>query len=191
MARRTPRLASAHVGKPTPSAAGSGARFSIDPRLLGVVIRFLVYFAIGYALFAVLESRGMLWPIDNLVANASAWFIQLTGVPVDVINGNQCVVPNKILIVDGDCSAIPLIIMYVSLVLAYPASWSTRVKGLLVGILAISAANLLRLVLLGNISASAPQSFDMWHVNVLPILLDFVLVGAWLGWLMYARSHAR
>lgn len=80
------------------------------------------------------------------------------------------------------CSGAVPSMIYVSAVLAYPASARSKAIGAALGLIAINGLNLLRVVALFLIGLYAKQYFHETHVYVAQALVIAVAVATWLYW---------
>lgn len=83
-----------------------------------------------------------------------------------------------------NCDAIEINILFVSAVLAFPATWRRRGIALSVGLPALVALNVLRICLLYFVGVHAPERFAVVHEQVFPLLL---VVGAAFAFLRCAN----
>ena len=72
--------------------------------------------------------------------------------------------------------------MYVAAVLAYPTSWARRLFGIVSGILAIQAINVVRVISLAYILKHFPDAFETAHLVVWQSLIVFLTVLLWVVW---------
>ena len=88
---------------------------------------------------------------------------QLTGAPTDAVYA------------DASCSGGDAMALCLGAVLAFPATWSARLRGGGVGLLVITAFNIVRI---GNLSlvAAYPSLLDLLHVYIWPAILIVVAV---------------
>ena len=95
---------------------------------------------------------------------------QLTGAPTDAVY------------VDASCSGGDAMALCLGAVLAFPAPWSARLRGVGVGLLVIAAFNIVRI---GNLSLVAvyPSLLDILHVYVWPAILILVAVAYVYAWM--------
>ena len=95
---------------------------------------------------------------------------QLTGVQTDAVY------------VDASCSGGDAMALCLGAVLAFPATWSARLRGAGVGLLVIAAFNTVRI---GNLSlvAAHPTLLDLLHVYVWPAILIVVAVVYVYAWM--------
>jgi archaeosortase B (VPXXXP-CTERM-specific) len=86
-----------------------------------------------------------------------------------------------------ECTAFALVFLYGAAVLAYPATWRQRVVGLAVGIPALFALNLIRLVTLAWVGLHIPERFEAVHLYWWQ---GFLIAFTGLGWFAWARFVA-
>jgi exosortase/archaeosortase family protein len=161
-----------------------------DRTLVGLLVRFAIYFAALDALVVVLFARTPLGQsLCAATAASAASLIQLSGVPA-TLSGITVQLPNRVLGIGSDCTAIYVVTLFSALLLAYPVRWSVRLLGITLGTLAIVAANFLRLVLVAHISVFAPAYFGFAHDFLFQVGMVLVALAAWVAWLSFARAHA-
>ena len=95
---------------------------------------------------------------------------QLTGVQTDAVY------------VDASCSGGDAMALCLGAVLAFPATWSARLRGAGIGLLVIAAFNIVRI---GNLSlvAAYPSLLDLLHIYVWPAILILVAVAYVYAWM--------
>ncbi|NJL27542.1 MAG: exosortase H [Thermoanaerobaculia bacterium] len=85
------------------------------------------------------------------------------------------------------CNGVETMIIFLAAVLAFPASWRSRLVGLGLGLLAIQAINLVRVVALFLTGAYFPSFFDSSHTVVWQTIV--ILFGVLL-WIFWANRYA-
>lgn len=88
-----------------------------------------------------------------------------------------------------DCDAMDVTILFVSAVLAFPASWRSRLTAAAGGAVAIFAVNLLRICSLYFVGLHLPDAFELTHREIWPLLLMILTVGAFLLWANRLSQH--
>jgi len=114
-------------------------------------------------------------------AQATAWCLWLLGAEG---RAHGTLVTSSIFsfeIVDT-CTGADPIMVFVAAVLALPAGWSRRLKGLTWGVVSLLAINQLRLVSLCYIGHWYPEAFDAAHLLAWQGLLILATVGLWLAY---------
>ena len=83
----------------------------------------------------------------------------------------------------SECSGVYVAILFSAGVLAFPASWRLRVRGVVLGVLAIFAINIVRLVTLGAIIARKREWLPLFHEYLWQVLFILVVAGLYLLWI--------
>ena len=158
---------------PGPSTAGKPAGPApAEPASDGMLRFTLVTGAWFVGLFGLMRlpwvERTLLTPFAQLQQGVAD---QLTGAPSNLVYA------------DASCSGGDPIALCAGAILAYPAAWGARLRGAAVGIVAITALNVVRL---GNLSLVAEDRalLDLLHVYVWPGILILAAAGfvyAWMG----------
>lgn len=86
-----------------------------------------------------------------------------------------------------DCSAIDAQALFVAAALAFPVAWRRRAIGAAVGVAAIGAVNLLRIVCLYVAGVRWPRAFHVLHEEVLQFALVALAAAVFAAWAMWAR----
>ena len=87
------------------------------------------------------------------------------------------------------CTALPATILLVSAILAFPASWTRRLVGLLAGVATLYVVNLLRLVVLFYCFLYWRSFYDRMHHTVWQGLLVILAVGFFCAWALIGRKR--
>lgn len=144
---------------------------------------FILFLLIQLVLFgAELTPAGQAWvvqPFTGFLADASGIIISLLGREIHTsgVIIHDVATPFSVLIAAG-CNGIEATILLIAAVLAFPASLKNKLIGLLVGIVAIQALNLVRVVSLFFIGLWNETAFEWAHLYVWQglIMLDAILV---------------
>jgi exosortase H (IPTLxxWG-CTERM-specific) len=102
------------------------------------------------------------------------------------VSGPFVTVGNFTVRIIPECTPLFVLILYVSFVLAYPASWKQRGWGLLLGIPSLVLGNLLRLAFLLFLGIRFPGLFEPGHVYLgqfIMILLVCLVSVSWVRWI--------
>jgi len=86
------------------------------------------------------------WYLCLATTNASIWLIRSIGIEAQSA-GNSIILRNQTLLINAECTAIYLMIIFGTFILVYPTKWLRKLIGLALGISAIYVANVLRLTL--------------------------------------------
>lgn len=149
-------------------------------------VRFLVVFCLcflaGFGLLVTPWFRPLMVKYSAAIVKISASLIALFGGTAQVAGDQGVVLLHPVhnlgvVMMDG-CNGINVTILLCSAVLAFPASWVARAKGLLIGILAIQSINLVRFITLFYILQYNRALFDFAHHYLWEslIMLDALVV---------------
>lgn len=145
----------------------------------------------GWLLFAlyVLGSFALLYGFTNQVvlpftrgiADLSRWLLSLLGIPA---SGTGTVVgtPTFSVAIQNNCNAIYETALFVSAVLAYPATWPERAWGALLGFAALYLLNLVRVLSLIYIGSHFRRYFYASHIYVWQSLFIVFALTLWMYW---------
>jgi exosortase H (IPTLxxWG-CTERM-specific) len=90
--------------------------------------------------------------------------------------------------IEAGCNGIEACLILTAAILAYPASWTMRLAGVVLGFVAIQVVNVLRLITLFYLVGYSQQLFEFAHLYLWQalIMLDVLVV-----WLLWVRQVAR
>jgi exosortase H (IPTLxxWG-CTERM-specific) len=80
------------------------------------------------------------------------------------------------------CNGVETMIIFLAAVFAFPAPWKARFLGLAIGIVAIQAVNLVRVVALFLTGAYFPKFFDSSHTVIWQTIVILFGVLLWIFW---------
>ena len=90
--------------------------------------------------------------------------------------------------IEAGCNGVEAMLVLLAGILAYPAPWRSRALGLAVGVVAIQALNLVRIVSLFYLGQWNPAWFEWAHLYVWQAL---IMLDALVVWLLWMRSVDR
>lgn len=160
-----------------------------NPRRRQVV--FLVLFAVllagGFTLISLnWVNDHVVVPFTAGVARASGVALQLIGQDV-TLDGTILRGPRFSVNIANGCNGVETMLIFMAAVLAFPASWRSRLAGLGIGLVAIQGINLVRVVALYLTGAYLPSLFDASHTVIWQTL---VILSGVLLWLLWAGRFA-
>lgn len=149
-------------------------------------------------LFALLEvpqvHLGVVEPFTAGVAHISALIM---GALDERVYAQGALIGNRLngfaVLIRPGCNGVEAMAMLTAAMLAFPASARWRMLGLGLGMLAIQAANLLRIISLFYLGQWSEPVFEFAHVYLWPTLIILDAVVVFLIWLHYqprAPAHA-
>ena len=160
-----------------------------SPTLLKLAPRFLICYAVLFAILLwITATTRLVTDIEVATAVVASALMNLTGV-VATRAGTLINVPGRELSIGPDCTGISIAVLFVSLVAAYPAKVSSRIIGVLAGVITVIVANLLRLVAVAQISRAPDAVFYTAHDFLFQIGMVAVALVVWAYWLSFVRTR--
>jgi exosortase H (IPTLxxWG-CTERM-specific) len=158
-------------------------------------VRFLVVFSVVLgASFVVIALRpvndSVVLPYTEFVARMSAVVLGLLGEDI-AINGCELSSPRFAVTIYNGCNGLITSLIFLSGVLAFPASWKAKLIGCGGGLLAIQLINLVRIVSLYYIGVFAPRFFSQSHIFVWQSVVILAGVVLWVLWAHHLAAPSR
>ena len=160
----------------------------MDPRTLWrrpesrFLILFLSILGISFTVIALRPvNDAFVVPYTTLIAKVSGIILGLLG---EDITMNGCVLrsPRFAVTIYNGCNGLITSLIFVSGVLAFPARWSAKIIGVVGGLLAIQAINLVRIISLFYIGIYLPKLFNSSHIFIWQSLVILAGVALWITW---------
>lgn len=133
------------------------------------------------------------WVNDHLVEPFTGGIATISAAVLNVLgqgitqNGTVLTGSRFAVNIRNGCNGVEALIIFVAAVLAFPATWRSRVIGLALGTLAIQVINLVRVVALFLTGAYIPKLFESSHTV---IWQSIVILCAVLLWIYWANRYA-
>ncbi len=149
------------------------------------------------AAFGVLGLLVLLLSSEAATSAVRRAFAMVTGALLNalgnhtVVRGADILSPEFGISVVTACTGLFIAGLFVAAVVAFPASWRARLVGVGLGLTALFAVNVLRLVSLYYIGRYWPSVFDSAHQLVWQSLLIAIAVLLWLAWAGRAATPRR
>ena len=150
------------------------------------VLRFLLLFAVAMAAFQLLFFALIVESAPfELYLRALAW---TTGTLLDwmgndvTLDGSELTVSGAVVAVAAPCSGLQPMAMFAISVLAFPSSLRAKGLGLGVGVSLLLAVNQVRVIVLSLVVLLAPDSFELLHIYVWPMIFILISIGMWFLW---------
>ena len=154
--------------------------------------RFLILFiAILTVSFTVIALQpvndAVVDPYTSFVARMSGGVLRLLGEDASV---QGCMVrsPRFAVTIYNGCNGLITSLIFMSGVLAFPASWRAKAVGAIGGLVAIQLINLIRIVSLFYIGVYLPRFFSESHIFVWQSLVILAGVSLWVVWARHAST---
>ena len=130
------------------------------------------------------------WILSSTTASNAAVILQLFSTDVIAV-GNEIRYRTFTCRVIPECTGIDMIGLFVAAVAAFPSGWKHKLVGLALGVPALIALNLIRIVLLVQTGARWPEALEYAHLYIAPLIVLTVTLGLWLLWADRATDGAR
>ncbi|MDM8545312.1 exosortase H [Candidatus Venteria ishoeyi] len=151
------------------------------------VLFYLLLSGIGLTLLDVFAPATVIAQFCLLLAHISGGVIHWFDPNVLVI-GDVLRLPDSgfALRVSGECTALQFTVLLVAGMLAFPATWKIKLLGIVGGILALQALNIIRLISLLYLGQWYPAEFDWVHHHLWPIFFSIDLGLLFFGWIWWS-----
>ena len=172
---------------PTPPSPGDSspgflAQLAKFRRELTFIAIFVALLGGGFTLISLQPvNDSVIEPFTAGIAKASGMTLNLIGQKI-TMKGTQIRNEKFGVNVRNGCNGVETMIIFVAAVLAFPATWKARGIGLVLGVIAIQAVNLVRVVALFLTGAYFPQFFDSSHTVIWQTIVILFGVLLWIFW---------
>jgi archaeosortase B (VPXXXP-CTERM-specific) len=119
---------------------------------------------------------------QEVTAYTVARLVSLIGINC-TLNGALITMPHTVWNVVLECTALTAVVVFVSFIVAFPATWRSRAIGIGIGVPFILAVNIFRLVTLAWVTQKIPQSSTLVHDYIWQVAFLFLVVMMWIAWL--------
>ena len=92
--------------------------------------------------------------------------------------------------IEAGCNGVEATLVLVAAMLAFPAPWPHRVRGMLIGVAAVQALNVLRVVSLFYLGRWNEDAFEWAHLYVWQALIMLDVLIVWVVWVRFAPAAA-
>jgi exosortase H (IPTLxxWG-CTERM-specific) len=150
--------------------------------VLAFVVTFAVVIGVFYALtFIPFMHKQAIPAYTRLNARVSGGIMNLFGEQAQV---QGTVISSRRYTVDvaHGCDAVPPSILFISAVLAFPASLKAKLPGILIGTVLLAIINLARIVSLFYTGVYYPRAFEVMHVDVWQPAFIVISLVLWVFW---------
>ena len=159
------------------------------------MFRFLLAFlALVMVLFlAELTSPAQFWlvePWTNMIATAGAAVLR-TFDPSVIADGKilRDASTGVGVSIEAGCNGVEACLILLSALLAYPARWWSKLVGVVLGFVAIQAANLARIVTLFYLADWSAAVFEFAHLYLWQALIMLDVLVVWLIWMRWVTAR--
>lgn len=159
------------------------------------MLKFVILFPVYLVVLFVLEllapvDKHVIMPWTAFLADISSWLMHTFDSEV-AVHGNIVVstVSGFAIAIERGCNGVEAVIILVAAMLAYPARWTERLIGILVGFVCVQAVNLVRIISLYYLGNWNRQWFDWFHLYVWQALIVVDALVVFLIWLSWIRRR--
>lgn len=151
------------------------------------MLKFFSCFAlIQLSLFSIQQLKSVrefiIIPFTENLALISTWIIQIFDKNVRV-NGiiMQQINTGFSVSIESGCNGVEAIIVLISAMLVFPASWKHKLKGIVVGFIAVELLNIIRIISLFYLGQWDYDIFEWAHLYIWEVLimLDVLIIFLW------------
>jgi len=159
------------------------------------ILRFFLTWAVLTALFYVVWytpffKENILEPWNQLNAWVGAGLLSVMGQGTSSA-GTVVTGPGASINIKEGCDAIEPTILFIFGVVAFPALWKFKLKGILYGTLFLLGVNFFRILTLYFSAKYWPSGFEFMHIEFWPVLYVLLAIGAWGYWLFKSIQKDR
>ena len=157
------------------------------------------FFGIFVGLLVVLFMAELSWPVQHgLVQPWTATLARIAAALLQLLDPGV-LAEGKVLrhagsgagiSIEAGCNGVEACLMLVAALVAYPARWSSRLLGIGIGLVAIQAVNLLRVITLFYLADWNMRVFEFAHLYLWQALIMLDVLVVWLLWMRWiARTE--
>ena len=145
------------------------------------VVLFILLLVLLEGIYLLTNQSWAVVMFAKTTANLTATILSLLGESVRV-DGVSLYSPLLNMRIVSECTAIIPTMVFASAILAFPSKISLKVKGIILGIIALNLINLVRVVSLFYIGTHFPSHMEFAHVIVWQAAMILIAIGLWSLW---------
>lgn len=174
--------------EPTRPDANRGSTWQRYRREFGFLIGFVLILGTSFTLISwnPVNDR-VIEPFTGAIARAGGATLNLLGQGT-TMNGTIIRSGRFAVNIRNGCNGVEAMLIYFAAVLAFPATWKSRLMGVGLGFIAIQLVNLVRVVALFLTGVYLPKLFDSSHTVIWQTV---VILSGVLLWILWANRFAR
>jgi exosortase H (IPTLxxWG-CTERM-specific) len=166
---------------------GGDASVSFGNLLRSPLIRFLGVFSllmIVFYLFWWMDffKEYIVYPWNGLNASISSLILRMFGQGTHA-EGMIIIGRNVSISIKEGCDAIEPAMLFISAVVAFPAAWKKKLKGIAFGVVILFGINLFRIISLFLVQKFWPAAFDFMHIQFWQVVFILLAVVLWVQWM--------
>lgn len=136
-------------------------------------------------------QAAVITPWTNGLARMSAWLMTLFD--ADVVSHGRILQSQATgfgVSIEAGCNGVEAAIILIAAMVAFPAPWTFKLAGMAIGIVAVQAANLLRVISLYYLGQWNMEVFEFAHLYLWQALIMLDVLVVWLLWMRSVARHA-
>ena len=149
-------------------------------------LRFFAYLVGASVLAWAVTLPERLGPVQRALAAAATWLAGLTGSGATA-QADEISVGDLLVHINFECTGVYVLLILFVFLLAYPASWRSRLLGAGIGVVALELLNVFRIAVLVRVAELQPALFDYMHEYVWQGLFLVLTVAYAMTWVERAR----
>ncbi len=99
------------------------------------------------------------------------------------MNGERVFLSSSAVQIVNSCTGVDVAVFLASAVLVFPASWSARLKGVVLSFVVVFIVNFLRVLTLCYFVNSSAELFELTHIYIWPAFITLVCLATLLFWI--------
>lgn len=149
-------------------------------------LRFFL-FLIAASIFAwAVQLPGQLRLAQEFLAGSATRLAQALG-SASLVNGDQIHVGGLTLDINYECTGLYVLMILFTFLIAYPATWRSRITGALIGLATLTVINIIRISVLVGIAEVRPDLFAYFHEYVWQGVFLILVIAYAMTWVEYAQ----
>ncbi len=130
----------------------------------------LFYFLYVATFYLVVTLTPLEEIVTNLAVSLTSHTINLFGIETQ-LSGRSFLLGDSVMMVEPQCSGLDAIILFVSVILAYPSSLKVKLLWAISSIFVVQFLNTLRITLLAFLLLEHKNYFDLVHLYIAPFIM--------------------
>jgi archaeosortase B (VPXXXP-CTERM-specific) len=126
-------------------------------------------------------EKGYLYVLELVTAQTTTGLVHLFG--VEAVRNKMIHLTHDSWIVNTECTAITIMIIFASFVTVYQTSLKAKGIGLLLGLPVIFIANIMRLLIMAFIDKFSPAYSNYFHDYLWQVAFIIMVIALWLVWI--------
>jgi archaeosortase B (VPXXXP-CTERM-specific) len=166
------------------------------PRVHKAIIRFCLIFLGLLVLLTTTfpflsdEFNPQLTWLMVVTADVTGFFLRLVGLAAQV-SGRIVSLPNFSVEIVGECTGLYEMLIFLAAMIAYPAGWTKKLIGAVLGIPFLYVINIIRMIFITVVGNWSPKSFDFMHLYFWQVAMILIIVSAWILWIEKVVHYER